>query len=920
MVGLVSSTLVKVRVASAGTGKTSSLVRRYLELIASGTPLRRIAGVTFTRKAADELRVRVGSAIVEVLQNGHHQGYEPEPGSRWAFEEAQRELPGAILSTIHSFMAHCLRLAAPLLHLDPDFVVLGEWEAKALFEEEWKTLCYLAQDPAHRFHGRNLEAWEEPLIYLFSRRSLAEVFEPAEGEANAEFLEVYRTVYAAYRVRLGTALLPLAELEQKALELVRHPEALKRVRERVRVLLVDEYQDVNPLQGAFFEALQKAGLAVEIVGDPKQSIYAFRNADVEVFRQALRRGDQLPPLRKTYRHSQVLVRFLNSLTRHLAEEGRGFTPEEAPPVEGVRHEGGRLEVHWVVGEEALERLRAYEAWVLAERLRALSAEVPFSQMAVLVRAYGSVPYLEEAFRAVGVPYVLLQGRGYYERVEVRDLYHALKAALDPRGLSLAAFLRSPFGQSEEGGLRPLALAEVEGVMRSSDPLQALGQLFPSVHRRLLRIGEEIRKRAPLEALQFLIRAPLMGERAYQDFLEPRARENVDALLFYFAPRPPVSLEGLLERLEHLSRQADAGDVPQSGEGVQVLTVHRAKGLEWPLVAVFDLGRGPDRREAPLYLCKQDFQGDRLVQRLALPETPSFEGYKAQARRLEEEESLRLFYVAASRARDVLLLTGSVNPSRNLEGWAGVLEAMGLGTNSKPYNKPVFHLRTWPFQKVALEPPPASPKPPAASPWAELRFGLEPFPPLFSPSAYKRLEAEPLALPDPAEGEEIPGRARAVGTLVHYAIGQNWDPNHPAGMANLEAQEVMFPYDPGEREAIMAEVRELLVKYHALLGEALPWPREEDYAEFGVALPIGTTVWQGVIDRLYRVGGRWYLEDYKTDHELQPERYHFQLGLYLEAVRQAWGLEPEVRLVYLRFGQVLTLDKALLEAALEPIRR
>ncbi|MCS7058188.1 MAG: UvrD-helicase domain-containing protein [Meiothermus sp.] len=910
---------MKVRVASAGTGKTSALVRRYLELIASGTPLRRIAGVTFTHKAADELRVRVGLAIAEVLQNGRYQGYELLPKDRRAFEEAQRELPGAILSTIHSFMAHCLRLSAPLLHLDPDFVVLGEWEARALFEEEWKTLCYLARDPAHPFYGRDLEAWEEPLLYLFGRRSLAETFEPAQGEANAEFLEVYKAVYGAYQARLGAALLPLAELEQKALELVRHPGALERVQERVKVLLVDEYQDVNPLQGAFFGALRRAGLAVEVVGDPKQSIYAFRNADVEVFRQALQEGERLPPLQKTYRHSRVLVRFLNRLTQHLAEQGRGFGPEEAPPVEGVRPEQGRLEVHWVVGERPLEALRAYEAWVLAERLRALSVEVPFSQMAVLVRAYGSVPFLERAFQTTGVPYVLLQGRGYYERVEVRDLYHALKAALDPRGLSLAAFLRSPFGQPEEGGLRPLTLSEVEGLLRSSDPLQALGQRFPSIHRRLLRIGEEIRNRAPLEALQFLLRAPLIGGRAYQDFLEPRARENVDALLFYFAPRPPVSLEGLLERLEHLSHQADAGDVPQSGEGVQVLTVHRAKGLEWRLVAVFDLGRGLDRREAPLYLGGRDLQGERLVQRLALPETPLFEEYKARARRLEEEESLRLFYVAASRARDVLVLTGSVNPTRRVEGWAGVLEEMGLGHQSRPYDQSSFCLRTWPFQEVELEPPPAPPKRPSPSPWAERRFGFEPFPPIFSPSAYKRLEAEPLPLPDPAEGEEPLGGARAVGTLVHYAIGQNWHPGRPDEMANLEAQEVMFPYDPEEREAIMAEVRELLVRYHALLGEALPWPRDEDYAEFAVALPIGSTIWQGVIDRLYRVGERWYLEDYKTDHELQPERYHFQLGLYLEAVRRAWGLEPEVRLVYLRFGRVLTLEKSLLEAALKAIR-
>ena len=279
---------MKVRVASAGTGKTASLVLRYLELIAKGTPLRRIAGVTFTRKAADELRVRVAAAIEEVLQTGRHLSFVASGGSRAAFQEAAREIAGATLSTIHGFMAQCLRLAAPLLHLDPDFSMLGDWEAQAIFEEEWQTLRYLAQDAHHPLFGLVSDELTEPLLHLFSRRSQAEVFEPAAGEANQHLLQVYQTVYAAYEARLGANLLSPSELERKALELTRHPLALKRVRDRVKMLLVDEYQDVNPLQGAFFAALEQAELPIEIVGDPKQSIYAFRNADVSVFRKALR--------------------------------------------------------------------------------------------------------------------------------------------------------------------------------------------------------------------------------------------------------------------------------------------------------------------------------------------------------------------------------------------------------------------------------------------------------------------------------------------------------------------------------------------------------------------------------------------------------------------------------------------------------
>lgn len=930
---------MKVRIASAGTGKTASLVLRYLQLIASGTPLRRIAGVTFTRKAADELRVRAGAAIEEVLSTGKHLTFVAPEGSEALFQEALCEITGATQSTIHGFMAQCLRMTAPMLALDPDFLILGDWEALALFEEEWKTLRYLAQDPEHPLHGRASLELAEPLLYLFSKRSLAETFEPAPGEANCHLLEVYRAVYAAYQARLGARLLSPSELERKALELTRHPKAIERVLERVKMLLVDEYQDVNPLQGAFFAALEQAGLQIEVVGDPKQSIYAFRNADLGVFRKALRQGQPQPPLTRTYRHSQVLVRFLNALTGHLAERRLGFAPEEAPPVEGVRPEQGRLEVHWVVGEKPLEELRRQEARVLAERLQALSTTTPYSEMAVLVRSYKSVRFLEEAFSEAQIPYVLLQGRGYYERQEVRDLYHALRAAIDPRGLSLLAFLRSPFGQhGEAGSLKPLELAQIEEVLQAPEPLKRLAQRWPSIYERFEQIQTRLRAEAPLDVLKFLIRAPLMAGRAYHEFLEPRARENVDALLFYFAPRPPQNLEGLLERLELLSRQADAGDVPQSGEGVQILTIHRAKGLEWPLVAVFDLGRKNVHQGQPLYLGQDNgddppcaapwrgansptlvHQGDGscLKQWVALPETSLFAAFKEQARHLEEEEGYRLLYVAASRARETLLLTASA--SRGQPGGFGqVLAAINLGPTHRYREQPDFCLRVWPYRPVPPVQVGNRSEELQPSAWVEARFAPEPFPPLFSPSAYKRHEAEPLPIPDPEEGEEIPGQARAIGTLVHYAIGQNWRPDNPQHLANLEAQEVMFPYDPGQREGIMTEVKELLEGYWALLGKALPWPRDEDYAEFAVALPLGSTVWQGVIDRLYRVNGRWYLEDYKTDREVHPEQYYFQLGVYLRAIRQAWQVEPQVRLVYLRFGKVVGLDNAILEKALEEI--
>jgi ATP-dependent helicase/nuclease subunit A len=911
---------VKLRVASAGTGKTTSLVRRFLELIGAGTPLRRLAGVTFTGVGAAELRTRVGAGIAEARATGRFVDLAFPPAYRPRFEEAALELKGTTLTTIHGFMAAALRLSAPLLGLDPDFGKLDEWEAKALFEEELATLRFLARTPEHALHAplqRLAGAAEELCTQLFAARSLAERYHLAEaaGERERDLLALFEAVYARYRTRLGAQLLAPSEIERRALELTRHPAALARLRARYQVLLIDEFQDVNPVQGRFFEALETAGLTLEVVGDPKQAIYGFRHADVEVFRGALRRasarGEVTPPLTATHRHAQVVTRFLNHLTRTFAAQGWGFSAAEAPEVTCVGPQAekrGRVEIHWVTGEAAMNELRAYEARVLAERLASLEGYAPH-EMAVLARSYRGLAQIEGALRALGVPATMLQGRGYFERLEIRDLYHALRVGLDPQGLSLAAWLRGPFAG--------LALGDVERVVLSEAPLATLERLAPEVFARLEQLREVVR-RAPVEALKALIRAPLVGGQRYADFLGPRARENVDALLFAVATHPPRDVGALLEGLERLSRQEEAGDVPQSGSGISLLTVHRAKGLEWPVVALFDLGRFDAPRASALHVAPGSGE-------VALKGSGAFAELEARARDRSAEESYRLLYVAASRARDVLLISGSVKGGRP-RGWAAALSALGLGPETHPWTRSDFVLRTWPVQRVAPQPaPPADQAALPAAPWSERRFPAPPYPPLCSPSTAVALAGdaggeeshEPLPIADPDEGEFLPGRARAVGTLVHYAVSQNWSARRRAHLRNLEAQEVMFAFSAAERAEILTEVTELLSRYEALLGTALPAlaARETDLPELPFALPLAGTVWQGVIDRLYCAGGRWYLDDYKTDHTTQPERYYRQLGLYARAVEAVRGLRPEVRLVYLRAQRVIRVPHEVLEGAL-----
>jgi ATP-dependent helicase/nuclease subunit A len=899
---------MKVRVASAGTGKTTSLVLRYLELISCDIPLRRIAGVTFTRAAADELRQRVGFGIRELLKTGQYLHHTLHDQHRPNFEEALRELDGATLTTIHGFMIESLRLVAPMMGLDPDFSVLGEWEAQAMFEEELRSVLYLANEPTHGLYQAKIhlgDGAEDLLLGVFHQRSLTEVFESDDHATNLALQKLFDAAYRKFEVRLGAVLLPPSEVERRAIKMIRNKNAVERLISRYKLVLVDEFQDVNPLQGAYFEALEGAGLATEVVGDPKQSIYGFRNADVGVFRRALANGERLEPLTHTRRHALVVSRFLNHMTSTLAANNMGFGTEEAPVVETKGEQEntqGRIELHWIVGDEPIADLRLLEAKVLAEQLQKLHGEgYSYSDMAVLARSYAGLAQVEEALLGAGMPYVLLQGRGYYERLEVRDLYHALRVGIEASGFSFGAWLRGPFVQLE--------FLKVDELLKSATPLEDLKEKYKDIWERLEGTRQQVRG-TPLSALKFLIREPFIDGKRYVDFLETRARENVDALLFTVAEQPPGDIELLLDRLDLLSRQADAGDVPQSGEGIELLTIHKAKGLEWKVTGVFDLGRKLADRAQAVYV-----QDGRIIHK----DTPAFNEARVKIRSREEEESYRLLYVAASRARDVLVMTGSAKGNK-AEGWINALETMKLGPSGKSYSRPDFVLQTHLYQPISSSPssllPSTSPIP---APWIDRRFRHYEHPPVSSPSRLKQEsyeDLEPLPFSDPEEGERLPGRSTTVGTLVHYAISQNWNSSNPIHVENLRAQEVMFPFTPDEQQDILVEVKELLNNYESLLGSEIPSLRErsDDYPELPMALPVGKTVWQGIIDRLYCADGGWILEDYKTDQEIKPEHYYFQLAVYLHAIREVRGVTPKVQLVFLRFKEVVVIETGVLEQA------
>jgi ATP-dependent helicase/nuclease subunit A len=545
-----------------------------------------------------------------------------------------------------------------------------------------------------------------------------------------------------------------ADLEQFALQLLRHPDTLEPTRigrawqARFRHLFVDEYQDINGAQDAILTALSQAGTEANrfLVGDVKQSIYRFRLANPAIFRDYEARWGGLPaseteapsgqriPLADNFRSREAILQFVNALFRELMRPALGGVAY-APDVElqfgnaAARHalslaahegpaEGGprsRVELHWlapleddspatraeddepsavanVPDLETVER----EALVVAQRLQQLQVEqhpvwdaetnaprpVEWRDMVVLLRSpAGRQEAFAKAFHQLGVPLAAARG-GFFDAPEVSDLLQLLRLLDNPRqDIPLLAVLRSP--------LVALSLAELAGIRAHSEerPFWIALRRWHQAGPRDAGAGGNADTWANVDLFlsQFqrwraLIRQTslttcletVLAETHYDVLLAAAERgeervANLRRLLDLARQYDPWQRQGLYRFLHFVdaAREADVDlepALPQSANAVRLLSIHRSKGLEFPIVVVAGLGTRFNF---------QDLRGDILLhERYGLAAKVIPPGHPASypslahwlARRAEHREllgeELRLLYVALTRARDTLLLVAT----------------------------------------------------------------------------------------------------------------------------------------------------------------------------------------------------------------------------------------------------------------------
>jgi len=750
-------------------------------------------------------------------------------------------------------------------------------------------------------------------------------------------MEVLRRFDRIYRDRKAAAgLLDFADLEEASVRLLeRHADTRHRLEAQFDHILMDEFQDTNGQQARLLELVRAPG-RFYAVGDINQSIFGFRHAEPEVFRryrqEVAGRGERVVELAENFRSRADILRAVETVAADAAGiERRNFQARRdfQEPREVC------VEVAAFTAPDT-GAAQAIEARWIARRIVELVSEerFRFEDVAVLVRNTEVLGTLADALDEAGVPYAVNRGKGFYEAGEVADLSNLLRAVANPRDeIALAAVLRSPLaGVSGEGllGLRLLG-PNMGAALTALTPAQAAGfsaEDFASLDRFRRNLAEWRRRREAVSFDRLLVAA--MDDAGYPAETGAHTAGNIDKFLAMArAASGRKTLDEFVDELGRI-RLADPRepDAPpdDSSDAVKVMTVHSAKGLEFPVVFIAALHKGV-RNTAPVVAFSPAIG---LGARWRNPVTGKDHGdlfHAAICRELtrrESEESDRLLYVAMTRAEELLLMSFASGAKRT--SWAGMVGGK-LDLDLGPGRDEILE-RTAPdgnSWKLRLATADRAP---------ELRVVARAAGP--APSEDIEWLAPPVVTEQQDSGATVTDLAEFARCPRRYLLGRY------LGFSGRATRGAAAPAEPEAPGTVEMDAAELGTAVHRLLaGLDIPNPDAEALRladvfrrgplgrrlakatrverEFDFLMAVGDLVVRGQVDLWFEENGEIVIVDYKTDavtsHQAhrRTEDYALQLRLYAMAVGQVAG--RVVTSAWLHFLRPDTLVRVDLEPPL-----
>jgi ATP-dependent helicase/nuclease subunit A len=563
----------------------------------------------------------------------------------------------------------------------------------------------------------------EPVLKLETNRA-----DRASAEVTWRLAGLYlraRRRFSAHKLRRG--LLDFNDLEEMTERLLFGNEEVRRRlgdEGRIRALMVDEFQDTSPIQKRILWALAPTGQELFVIGDAKQSIYRFRGADVTVFHDARAEfnatGGREIGLATCFRAHVRLTSFVNHIFPSiLTTESRHDTPYEAMSASRpVPHSDPSVEVHLMTQEKdageklSAEDVRRAEARLIAGRIKEIERagaivcdergglrRAEFGDFALLFQASTYFEIYEQALADFGIPFVTTAGRGFYDRQEIVDLSRLLAFLASPiDDLSLAVALRSPMFAISDETLLSLRLDPVkdkhlwEALRDESVEIPALDKEAVAFAREtLLRLKGASGGKSVADVIEAITRetgylATLMmlphGERRVA---------NVEKFIEQARALAHLTLAEFVARIDDLKlREAREGEAGREEAGaVRIMTVHKAKGLEFPIVWIVDASYtgGGDRdivAAHPEFGLAVNVRADAAECGDEDLKPAYFEMVKLIEYRMDRAEKKRLLYVAATRARDHLIVSGAVRGRLRGDDWLSrIATALEIDEQERP---------------------------------------------------------------------------------------------------------------------------------------------------------------------------------------------------------------------------------------------
>ncbi len=916
--------------------------------------------------------------------------------------EADLLKPDAALS---SWLRHLLARAAALIEAHPEDRVNEKLirAAHAIIQEYLSTgalsktaLADEAQFLSERAIDRNIKGWSETdageARYLVrAARGLCRI-DPVLTELVWQLLAPYAERFRQIFVREG--FVSFDGLLIRARNLVRdHRDVREELKRKYRTILIDEFQDTDPIQYEIllylaerpglsakdWRAVKLAPAKVFVVGDPKQSIYAFRRADIGAYLEVIEKiikvqGGIECRLTTNFRSDPAILDLVNGVFQSLIQEQPGVQPPyigiepapqraSLPPAEPRARTLPKVWLRQIVASEpeiSAEKGRRLEAESLAgwlkdevlDKVMILSAKgdpapAQPKDVAILFRKLTDIHDYLEPLRRHGIRYVVEGERHFYAAKEIIDTVNLLRAIDNPHDrLALVAVLRSPLGALTDQNIYDLHCrnlldyrqAKRLGKENVPPTLAALYLKLSQLHDecRVLPVGEAVSHIFAALPLKPLAACHYHGEQAVANIEKLRQQADLlgredGAVTFKKAVRQ------LQQRVLDIKEEGESVLAEENVDAVRIMSIHKSKGLEFPIVVLAGSHAGTDGRQTRTAEALFDWSSG--LTGLCVGRYTDLAGlYVLEKNRLKvEEEQKRVFYVAMTRAREHLVISGAPSTRRSNGNFISMLDQqLDQGTGGDAGESAVVEIGSGRLQVNRIQAALTAPgRAKSKASGAEKKRDWRPYVELWtkrrqdyeasdSAPAFVTptwLQSQERKITETAKDGERPAHQRSpamlVGDLAHRFL-ENWDfsndkesfrdrlgPFLASGLPREFQRDL--PMITGELEAIFERFVHSKI-YDELAGARLLG------REVPLLMPWGDRVMEGVIDLVYEHRGLLYVADYKTDRierkELQTaaQRYRRQTEIYSQAVRQSLRREVAAfKLIFLRLGEIAEID-------------